>query len=149
MENHYRRLENMYHESPVSRFYEPKLVVSEVASIITMPVKPEFFHAAGALHGSVYFKALDDAAFFAVNSIVDDVFVLTATFNTYLLRPVTKGLLRAEGRVTSISKNLFIAESVLYAGEGDRQIARGSGSFMKSKILLNTVPGYQEKEIGP
>ncbi len=142
MELHYRRLEKMYHESPVSQLYEPQLVVSKGASVITMPVKPQFFHAAGALHGSVYFKALDDAAYFAVNSLVADVFVLTVTFNTYLLRPVTKGLLRAEGRVTSISKNLFIAETILYLGD-DQAVARGSGSFMKSKILLNTIPGYR------
>jgi len=142
MENHYRRLESMYHKSPVSQLYEPKLVVSEGSSVISMPVKQEFFHAAGALHGSVYFKALDDAAYFAVNSLVNDVFVLTVTFQTYLLRPVSTGMLRAEGRVTSISKSLFIAESILYVGE-DQQVARGSGSFMKSKILLNTVPGYQ------
>jgi acyl-coenzyme A thioesterase PaaI-like protein len=35
-------------------------------------------HSIHAVHGSVYFKALDDAAFFAVNSLVEDVFVLTA-----------------------------------------------------------------------
>jgi acyl-coenzyme A thioesterase PaaI-like protein len=64
-----------------------------------IPVRPEFFHAAHAVHGSVYFKALDDAAFFAVNSLVTDVFVLTASYNLYLTRPVTEGALRAVGRV--------------------------------------------------
>ena len=29
-----------------------------------MTVRPDFFHAAGAVHGSVYFKLLDDAAYF-------------------------------------------------------------------------------------
>jgi hypothetical protein len=47
-----------------------------VAEVI-IQVRPDFFHAAGAVRGSVYFKAMDDAAFFAVNSLVKDVFVLT------------------------------------------------------------------------
>jgi acyl-coenzyme A thioesterase PaaI-like protein len=41
--------------------------------------------------GSVYFKMLDDAAFFAVNSIVEDVFVYTVSLNVQLLRPVASG----------------------------------------------------------
>ncbi len=46
---------------------------------------------------SVYFKALDDAAFFAANSVVEDVFVLTTNFNIQLLRTVTEGTLIATG----------------------------------------------------
>jgi uncharacterized protein (TIGR00369 family) len=107
-----------------------------------MEVRPELFHGANALHGSVYFKALDDAAFFAVNSLVRDCFVLTVSFNTYLLRPVTEGTLRAEGIVTSESKNLYVAESVLYLG-ADRQVARGSGTFMRSRFRLDQVDSYR------
>lgn len=140
--HHHECLENMYHRSPVSSLYEPKLRVGDGEAEITMPVNPLFFHAAGALHGSVLFKALDDAAFFAVNSLVDDVFVLTVTFNIYLLRPVTGGELRAAGRVTSASRKLFTAESSLFVN-GDKQVARGSGSFMRSAIRLDSVDGYQ------
>lgn len=50
-----------------------------------MPVKPSSFHAAGALHGSVLFKALDDAAIFAVYSVEPEVLVVTTSFTTYLL----------------------------------------------------------------
>jgi hypothetical protein len=39
---------------------------------VTGLVRPDFFHAAHAVHGSVYFKALDDAAFFAVASLVQE-----------------------------------------------------------------------------
>ena len=35
------------------------------------------FHAAGAGHGTIYFKMLDDAAFYAANSMVEEQFVLT------------------------------------------------------------------------
>ena len=87
-------------------------------------------------------KGLDDAAFFAVSSVVRDVFVLTASFTVYLTRPVTGGVLRAEGRVTSRSKNLYVAESVLYL-EPDRQVARGSGTFMRSQLPLTEELKYR------
>ena len=49
---------------------------------------------------SPYFKLLDDAAFFAVHSIVTDVFVLTTSFNINLIRPVSSGVITAKGKVT-------------------------------------------------
>ncbi len=142
MSDHFRRLETMYHSGPVNAYYDPKLEVSKGSAVITMGVNPSFFHAANALHGSVYFKALDDAAYFAVNSIVEEYFVLTVSFNIHLLRPVTKGTLRAEGTLVSRSRNLFVAESVLYL-DGDRQVARGSGSFMRSNTRLSDVDSYK------
>jgi len=141
MGDHFRKLENMYHAAPVNAYYNPRLEVSKGRAELTMDVNPDFFHAANALHGSVYFKALDDAAFFAVNSLVKDLFVVTVSFNIFLLRPVTEGTLRAEGYVTSRSRTLFVAESVLYIGK-DRQAARGSGSFMRSSIPLAEVKAY-------
>ncbi len=141
-EEHFRRLERMYnHAAAINRFFRPTLRVSHGAAELTMPVRPEFFHAAHAVHGSVYFKALDDAAFFAANSLVTDVFVLTASFNIYFLRPVTDGTLRATGRIVHRSRNLFLAEAELFDGE-ERLVGRGSGSFMRSAITLNADVGY-------
>ncbi len=142
MNDHYLKLANMYHAAPVNRYYEPRLEVGEGTAVITMPVRPDLFHAAGALHGSVYFKMLDDAAFFAANSLVADVFVLTVSFNIHLIRPVTSGILRAEGSVVSATKNLFVAESILYF-EPDRLAGKGSGSFMRSRIQLEDVRSYR------
>jgi uncharacterized protein (TIGR00369 family) len=104
-------------------------------------VKPDFFHAADAVHGSVYFKLLDDAAFFAVNSLIDDYFALTASFTTYLLRPISEGTMKANGTVVHAGARSFIAESVVMDGEG-KQIARGSGNFVVSKIRLTADMGY-------
>lgn len=142
VDEHFRRLERMYLQAPINEIYPPTIDVTEGAAVITLDVDPQHFHSAGALHGSVYFKALDDAAFFAVSSIVPDAFVVTASFNVYLTRPVTGGVLRAEGRVTSRSTNLYVAESVLYV-EPDRQVARGSGTFMRSKLALSDHLGYK------
>ena len=140
-EEHHRRLERLYAAAPINRYFEPALRISEGRAEVTIPVKPEFFHAAGAVHGSVYFKALDDAAFFAANSLVFDVFVLTASFNVYLTRPISEGEIRASGIVVHRSTNLIVAESVLL-DSGGRQIARGSGTFMRSRIALTPGIGY-------
>ncbi|HEV7241639.1 MAG TPA: PaaI family thioesterase [Thermoanaerobaculia bacterium] len=141
-EEHYRKLERMYASAPINEYFRPVLTVSEGAAEVLIPIRPDFFHAAGAVHGSVYFKALDDAAFFAVNSLVPDVFVLTVTYNIYLTRPVSEGTLRASGRVVSRSRQLFVAEAELLDDRG-KPVGRGSGSFMKSTIALSEEVGYR------
>jgi uncharacterized protein (TIGR00369 family) len=140
---HFRRLENMYLGAPVNRLYQPTLRISEGATEVSIPVSPTFFHAAGALHGSVYFKLLDDACFFAVASLVEDVFVLTTSFTTYLTRPVTSGRLTARGRVVHAGGSLFLAEAVV-TGSDDREVGRGNGAFMKSRIPLTPEIGYAD-----
>lgn len=141
-EEHYRKLERMYASAPVNEYYAPTMRVSEGRTELIIPVRPDFFHVAGAVHGSVYFKALDDAAFFAVNSLVDDVFVLTVSFNVYLTRPISEGEMKATGRVVHRSRRLFVAESELADSEG-QEIARGSGIFMRSTIPLSPELGYE------
>lgn len=139
--DHHRKLERLYATAPINDYFRPTLRISEGRAELDLPVRRDFFHAAHAMHGSVYFKALDDAAFFAVNSVVTDVFVLTVSFNVYLLRPVTAGVLRADGRLVNASRNLWIAESELHDERG-KLVARGSGSFMRSAIALGPDVGY-------
>jgi uncharacterized protein (TIGR00369 family) len=106
-----------------------------------MLLRPDMHHAAHAAHGAVYFKMLDDACFFAVQSLVTEVFVLTVSFQVYLMAPVTAGEMVSRGRVVHQTKRLFIAESVV---EVDGvSVARGSGSFMRSKTPLDARVGYE------
>lgn len=142
MSEHHRKLERLYLDAPVNRFYRPNIAVSDGAARIEAEVRPDFWHAARAMHGSVYFKMLDDAAFFAANSQIEDVFVLTASFNLYFLRPVSEGRIRSEGRVTSRSRRLILAEAHLEDERG-RELARGSGTFMPSDIALTAELGYR------
>ena len=141
-EEHYRKLERMYAGAPVNQFYAPKMRVGDGTAEVTISVRRDFFHAAGAVHGVVYFKLLDDAAFFAANSLVEDVFVLTVSFNAYLTRPIVEGEMKAVGRVVHSSRRLFIAEAEVVDSEGC-QLARGSASFMPSNIPLSPEIGYQ------
>ncbi len=140
--DHYRGLERMYlTAAAINDYFRPTLSIAEGTAEIRIAVDPKFFHAAGAVHGSVYFKALDDAAFFAANSVVEDVFVLTTNFNIHLLRPISEGILISKGTLVSATRNLLIADAELKDERG-RLIGRGTGSFMKSKMLLADVPEY-------
>ena len=141
-EQHYRKLERMYLSAPINEHYEPTMHVSVGHAEVTIPVRPHLFHAAGAVHGALYFKLLDDAAFFAANSLVEDVFVLTVSFNVYFTRPISEGTMKAIGQVVHHSRRLLIAEAEL-VDSGGREIGRGSGTFMRSNIALSSVPGYE------
>lgn len=142
--DHFRKLENMYLKARFNQnLYETTTInISEKKAVITMDAHEKYFHAMGAIHGSVYFKLLDDAAFFAVNSVVEDVFVLTTNFNINIVRPVNHGKMRSIGKIKSTSKRLYIAESEMY-DEKDRLVAFGLGHFMKSRTLLEDIPGYE------
>jgi uncharacterized protein (TIGR00369 family) len=139
---HFRRLERMYAQAPINAFYAPVLHVAAGTATLDIAVKPGFFHAAGAIHGSVYFKALDDAAFFAANSLVEDAFVLTVTFTVQLLRPMSSGTRHATGTVVHQSRSLLVADAVVLDDEG-RQVARGSGTFQPGRIPLTPEIGYR------
>ena len=142
LEEHYRKLERMYNAAPANAYYRPSIRVDRARAVVTVPVRSEFHHAAGAVHGALYFKALDDAAFFAVNSLLTDYFALTVSFTVYLTRPVVSGELVATGQVVSESKRLFIAEADLVDND-NRRVARGNGAFMKSAMALSREIGYE------
>jgi len=138
---HYRKLERLYAGAPVTQWYGAAIAIAEGEAEVRLSVRPEFYHAAHAVHGSVYFRALDDAAFFAVNSKVRDVLVLTVSFTVHFARPVTSGELRAVGRVSHGSGRLFLAEADLLDNSG-RLLGRGSGVFTRSSTLLDPSIGY-------
>jgi uncharacterized protein (TIGR00369 family) len=140
---HFETLTTMYDSAPINKWFRPRLRIPKAGSAeIEMPVREDFYHAARAIHGAVYFKALDDATFFAVQSLVADFFVVTSSFQLYFLRPVSQGYLLARGQVVSRSKRLYIAEGVLLDNRG-KEVARGTGTFMPSSMQLGPELGYR------
>jgi uncharacterized protein (TIGR00369 family) len=131
----------MYAKAPINRFFQPKLRIEEGEAEIRIQVREDFHHTAGAMHGSVYFKALDDATFFAANSLVSDVFVLTASFEIEFLRPVIDGEIRAQARVTGQTERRISAEAELY-DQDNNVVGRGRGEFAKSRIKLTADVQY-------
>ena len=99
---HYRALESLYRRAPVNRLFQSELeIVDEGFARIRFEVEEGVYHAAGAAHGTIYFKMLDDAAFYACNSLVTDRFLLTTAFNLLFTRPLKAGPVVAEGRWAS------------------------------------------------
>lgn len=141
-DSHFVSLEKMYLAAPINEFYRPRIEVADSRATIEIEVTEKLFHAAGAVHGSVYFKLLDDAAFFAANSLEREVFVLTTSFTTYLTRPVSSGTMRSVGNVVHRNKSQLIAEAVVY-DSADREVGRGSGIFVRGKLPLREVQGYR------
>ena len=141
---HYRKLEKMYLGANVNtKIFDTTICKIEAEkATITLEVCESYFHALGAIHGAVYFKMLDDAAYFAVSSTVKDCFMLTSSFNINILRPVSKGKLTAVGAIRYKSSNLFTADAKLYNQEG-KEVAVGTGNFARSKMPLSEEVGYK------
>ncbi len=140
-EEHFRGLERAYAAAPVTRWMGTWAEVGDGRATVHLEIEPSFFHVAGAVHGSLYFRMLDDAAFFAANSRVPDVLLLTASFNLDFFRPVIDGPLRAEGRIVNESRRIVTAAAELFDERGSL-LARGSGSFMPSGFRLEDADGY-------
>jgi uncharacterized protein (TIGR00369 family) len=141
--HHFNRLIKMYNLAPIHRFYEGiELKLAEKKAEVHLTVDERYFHAAMSAHGSVYFKVLDDAAYFACQTVILDFFIVTTNFNVNLLRPITAGKIHAIGEVDFTSANLFTASSKLYDEKG-RLCGTGQGQFVKSRVSLESVNDYK------
>jgi len=139
---HFAALEALYASAPVNALFESRLtIVGEGRSRIDFTVDERVHHAAHAAHGTIYFKMLDDAAFYAANSLVTDRFLLTTGFNLHFTAPIRAGKVVAEGRWVSGKRRVFVAEAHLLDAHGE-EIGRGTGTFMRSRIALAGLPGY-------
>ena len=140
---HFRALEQLYASAPINLLFRSSLTLEEAGHArINFNVDSASFHAAGAAHGTLYFKMLDDAAFYAANSIVTDRFLLTTAFNLHFTKPMREGPALAEGRWISGKRRVFVAEARIIDGSGE-ECARGTGTFLRSHIRLAGLPGYR------
>ena len=84
---------------------------------------------------------LDDAAFYATNTLVTDRFLLTTSFHLLLSRPIRSGEVVAEGRWISGRRRVLVAEARLVDAEGE-EVGCGTGTFMRSHMPLSGLAGY-------
>ena len=143
---HFRSLEALYRSAPINGQYRSELrIVGPGRSEIRFQVDETSFHAAGAAHGTIYFKMLDDAAFYAANSLISDRFLLTTAFNLHFTKPMRGGEAKAEGRWISGRRRVLIAEARILDAEGE-ECARGTGTFLRSHIALSGLAGYRSEQ---
>lgn len=139
---HFRALESLYAAAPINRLFRSTLEIPEEGvAHIRFEVDESHYHAAGAAHGTSYFKMLDDAAFYAANSLVSDRFLLTTAFNLLFTKPILAGPVIAEGRWISGRRRVYVADARLIGPDGE-EAARGTGTFMRSRIPLSSLKGY-------
>ena len=142
-EAHFRRLETLYQSAPINALFRSALTISGPGrSEIRFDVEEASFHAAGAAHGTLYFKMLDDAAFYAANSLVSDRFLLTTAFNLHFTAPMKGGQALAQGRWVSGRRRVLVAEARILDSDGE-ECARGTGTFLRSHIALAGLSGYR------
>ena len=140
---HFRALESLYRSAAINDLFESDIEIAEPGvARIRVEVTPASFHAAGAAHGTLYFKMMDDAAFYACNSLVSDRFLLTTAFNLVFTQPLRSGPVVAEGRWVSGRRRVFVGETRLLLPDGE-EAARGTGTFMRSHIPLSSLDGYR------
>lgn len=139
---HYQALERMFHKAPIQNILSgAQIQVSEGKAIYSLSINEAYFHAAGALHGAVYFKLLDDAAYFAAASIEQTFFLLTKNYSLQFIRPVEVDHLTARGELVRQEGNVFVAKSSIANSQG-KVVAIGEGTFVKSMKLLSEQKGY-------
>src|SRR6185295_17564533 len=141
---HFRALESLYRSAAIHRLFDSQIEIPEPGfARIRFDVGEAMNHAAGATHGTLYFKMMDDAAFYACNSMVSDRFLLTTAFNLVFTRPLKNGPVVAEGRWVSGKRRVFVGEARLILPDGE-EAARGTGTFMRSHIPLSSLAGYKQ-----
>ena len=139
---HFAKLERMYLEADTNRYYLPRCAIESGKCEICIDIRDDFFHSGGAIHGSVYFKLLDDSSYFAAASLDSRNHLLTVNYSVSFLRPVTQGELKALGTVVIRSQRTTVAESKAYDYKG-RLVAIGNGTFMPSQLALDARVGYR------
>ncbi len=140
---HFEKLEALFAAAPVNRmiYRGGRMEVSHGASRYVWEVQPDFFHGAEALHGTAYFKLLDDAAYFASASLEEIYFLVTKSFELDFLLPVEQGKLVAEGKVLQQTEQVIYTQANIYQEQG-KQVASGKGIFVRSRKLLKDLQAF-------
>ena len=141
LDKHFKNLISIYNQAPINKVYKPRMRLALGKCTIKMNILKSFHHSAKSLHGSVYFKMLDDAAWAASNTHVKDVFLFTYNFNVFLTKPVFKGNIKSVGEVIDIENTKISTKSVLF-DSNDIEIATGEGVFIRSKYPLKDAIGF-------
>lgn len=145
-ESHWKRLKQMYLGAKVNQgiFAGTQLEIGDGRAEITFTVDDRFHHAAGGMHGAIYFRMMDDTAYFAAASHITDAFLVTKEFKVDLRRPFSEGRLRCEGEILKEDESGIIAKATLYNEEG-KVLSTGEGLFVRSKRSLSDIPGYADQ----
>jgi uncharacterized protein (TIGR00369 family) len=142
--SHYRNLETLFQSAPLNQgiFKGSELEVEFERATLRLAIGNQYFHAADAMHGAIYFKLLDDSAYFAAASIEKTYFLLTKSYTIHFRRPVMEDTLTAIGKVIEVNEREILATSEIYNSAG-KLVANGEGVFVRSTKRLQALDGFQ------
>lgn len=128
---HLERLERQYLAAPYIQYLDPGISIVEGETDIVVPLRMELQDPSGRLRSSVCIEVMNDAATYAVYSLVGSGEVHTASFSVSLTGACPSGDLLARGCFVGMSGSRYLAESILVDSEG-REIGRAEGAFVLS-----------------
>jgi uncharacterized protein (TIGR00369 family) len=135
----FQHLETMYLNAPFQKLYPGTTIqIAAGRAEISLDINNRYHHAAQAMHGSVYFRLLDDACYFAALSADPTYFLLTKTFEINFIRPFKKGKVFATGLLMGRTLEGYRAKGELKDNRG-KLLAKGEGLFLPGNHKLNAL----------
>ena len=142
MQQHYDSLEKMHLNSPINELIKSKINISQGKSEISFKNSTSMRSALDNIHNAYIFMALEAAAFFAANSLIEDVLVSTKSFEIIFSKPTNSEELIAKGTFEEKSMGNYIISAELFDLD-EKLIAKAKGVFRRSKNLLEDIKNYQ------
>ncbi len=142
MQEHYECLERMHSKSPINNLLNSKIKISQGVAELNFKIQKPMNNALKNIHNAYIFATLESAAFFAANSLIEDVLVFTKSFEIIFSKPVSSGELIAKGIFMEKSMGNYIISAELNDQE-NKLIAKAKGIFRRSKNLLEDIKNYQ------
>jgi uncharacterized protein (TIGR00369 family) len=121
-----------YINHPMHKPLNMSVALKEKSAKITMSVHSSVLNFVGILHGSIYFKLMDDACFFAVIATNQSSFVVTSNMTVNYIKPVSEGMIITHASVITKRGRLYLCESHITNLEGSI-LAHATGSFIEPK----------------
>ena len=125
-----------YLDHPMHKDLRLNLTYKKGVAKLVLDVMPQNLNLVGILHGSFFFKLMDDACFFSIMTINNVLFVATSNFSVTYFRPVLKGKITATASVIESSDFKYFCQCII-VNEFDDKIASGSGTFIKPKKTID------------
>jgi len=132
----------MYVSAPFNKSIKSSIKIIQGECSVEMKIQKNMHNAGDSMHGAYYFMMLDNAAFFAINSLVEDVLILTKSFEINFLKPIKSGKLIAKAKFSEKTMGNYIAIAELYDDQ-ENLIGKGKGIFRRSKLQLENINNYQ------
>lgn len=138
-EPHLRRLERAYHAANTNRLIPARMTLGAGEAELVMSLTDEHLQAVGSVHGMLYFKAIDESGFYAGNTLVDDVFLTTASATVHLLAPAAAGDTMVARATVAHQTRSSILVDVIVSNEADEPVARGTLTLVRSREPLPPI----------